>query len=746
MPPPVNANDSATALAADADVARLLAARHHDPFAVLGRHPLPGGQACVRAFAPATLGMTLPDLDVALHRVGDSDLFEYCGPVQGLPLRYRLRCERDDGRVLEFFDPYCFPPQIPERELEAFAAGRHWHAWWILGAHLVSIDGVAGVRFAVWAPEAERVSVVGDFNAWDGRCHPMRSRGACGVWELFLPGLAARSVYKYEIRNRFGGEVLLKSDPMARLAELRPATASVVIGPSPYRWGDGEWLHRRAGQRWLEAPMSIYEVHLGSWRRREDGSFLGYRAIADQLVAWVQELGFTHVEFLPLTEYPLDESWGYQPSGYFAPTRRFGEPDDLRHLIDRLHQAGIGVILDWVPGHFPRDGHGLARFDGSALYEYGDPRKGEHADWGTLVFNYARHEVQSFLLSSALYWMKEFHFDGLRVDAVASMLYLDYSRQPGEWTANVHGGNENLEAVAFLRRLNELTHGECPGTVTIAEESTAWPAVSRPTEHGGLGFSMKWNMGWMHDTLQYLAHDPVHRRFHHDQLSFGPVYAFTENFVLPLSHDEVVHGKRSLLGRMPGDEWQRRANLRLLYTFQWTYPGKKLLFMGGELAQAEEWDHRGTLAWPLLGDPRHGGVRQLVADLNRLYREQPALHRHDFESRGFQWLRWDDADHSIIAFVRRDDASAVVVALNFTPVPRHGYRLGVPAPGTWYEALNSDSRFYGGSDLGNPLPLHAGDLPWMDQPCSIAVTLPPLAGIVLVHAPHAGNSTCRSDM
>jgi len=712
-------------------VERLLAARHHDPFSVLGRHPLPGGEVLVRVYAPATVAVTLPEAGVALARAGDTDLFEYRGPARGLPARYRVRCTGDRGAVTERVDPYCFPPLLDEGEIAAFGAGRHWHAWWLLGAHLVEVDGVTGVRFAAWAPEAERVSVVGPFNDWDGRRHPMRCRGGSGVWELFVPGVPAGELYKFELRNRFSGELLLKADPYARQAELRPATASVVAGPSAHRWGDGEWLAARARNDWLHAPFSAYEVHLGSWWRREDGGFPGYRAIAERLVPWVRECGFTHVELLPVTEHPLDDSWGYQPSGYFAPTRRFGDPDDLRWFVDHLHQAGIGVILDWVPGHFPRDAHGLARFDGSPLYEYADPRKGEHADWGTLVFNYDRNEVRSFLLSSALYWLKEFHFDGLRVDAVASMLYLDYSRKAGEWAPNIHGGNENLEAADFLRRLNELTHAECPGTVTIAEESTAWPGVSRPAHHGGLGFSMKWNMGWMHDTLDYAAHDPVHRRFHHGRLTFGPVYAFSENFVLPLSHDEVVHGKRSLLGRMPGDDWQRFANLRLLYTCQWTFPGKKLLFMGGELAQPGEWDHRGELPWHLLGDARHGGVRQLVADLNQLYRATPALHRHDFEPAGFRWLRWDDAENSVVSWLRLDGAEAVAVALNWTPVPRPGYRLGVPGPGAWREVLNSDSRFYGGSDVGNPLPLVAEPVPWMDQPFSVVVTLPPLAGIVL---------------
>jgi 1,4-alpha-glucan branching enzyme len=558
----------------------------------------------------------------------------------------------------------------------------------------------------------------------------MRVRGASGVWELFIPGLR-EALYKYEIRNRHSGALRLKTDPFAREYEVRPATASRFREAVPFHWQDGAWLDRRRSRDWLHEPLSIYEVHFGSWRRNPDGSSLSYRQAAEQLVPYVLEQGFTHVEFMPLTEYPFDESWGYQAVGYFAPTSRYGGPNDLRHLIDACHRAGLGVILDWVPGHFPRDGHGLADFDGSPLFEYGDPRKGSQPDWGTLVFNFDRQEVRSFLLSSARFWLEEFHVDGLRVDAVASMLYLDYSRKPGEWAPNIHGGNENLEAVQFLRELNTMTHRDFPGTMTIAEESTAWPGVSRPVETGGLGFSMKWNMGWMHDTLKYLAMDPVHRKYHHDLLTFGPLYAFSENFVLPLSHDEVVHLKGSLLAKMPGDDWQRFANLRVAYLFQWTYPGRKLLFMGGELAQPWEWNHREGLAWQLLEDPRHGGMQRLVRDLNGLHAAIPALHRLDFDGRGFQWLSWDDADNSTLSFVRRADDDVAVVVLNFTPVPRPGYRLGVPKPGAWHETLNSDSRFYGGSDLGNAGVLQAEPVPCMHQPWSVVVTLPPLAGVVL---------------
>jgi 1,4-alpha-glucan branching enzyme len=599
-----------------------------------------------------------------------------------------------------------------------------------MGSHQLTVDGIDGIRFAVWAPEAERVSIVGDFNRWDGRCHPMRVRGSSGVWELFVPGLQT-TIYKYEIRNRHSGELLLKCDPYGREAELRPATASIARPPGSYAWQDHEWMTGRTGWQWQHAPISIYEVHLGSWRHGPDHAPPSYRSAADLLVPYAAELGFTHIELMPLTEHPLDESWGYQPVGYFAATCRFGSPDDLRYLIDSCHRAGLGVILDWVPGHFPRDSHGLARFDGSPLYEYSDPRKGSHPDWGTLVFNYDRCEVRSFLLSSARFWLEEFHIDGLRVDAVASMLYLDYSRRPGQWLPNRHGGNENLEAVSFLRELNTMTHQDFPGSITIAEESTAWPGVSRPVDLGGLGFSMKWNMGWMHDTLKYLSMDPVYRKHHHDLLTFGPLYAFSENFVLPLSHDEVVHLKRSMLGKMPGDDWQRLANLRLAYTYQWTYPGKKLLFMGSELAQPSEWNLRESLPWHLLDDPRHGGVQRLVRDLNQLYAAQSALHALDFDSTGFQWLSWDDAENSILSYLRRAGNECLLVALNFTPVARTGYRIGVPHAGQYHEILNSDSRFYGGSDLGNPIPLTAEAVPCMHQPWSVLISLPPLAGVIL---------------
>ncbi len=714
----------------DEGLRRIIEARHHDPFAVLGRHRCDGEEQ-VRAFLPDAEEVWLTETGARLERLLGTDLFEWRGAPGSVPERYRLRWRDRTGGEHEAYDPYCFPPQLPDFDLHLFGEGRHWHAYRLLGAHPVSVDGIAGVRFAVWAPNAERVGVVGDFNAWDGRRHPMRIRGSTGVWELFIPGLAAQALYKFEIRDRRTGTVLLKTDPYGRHFEQRPATAAIVEDPSHHDWGDEGWMQARRERDWLHAPMSIYEAHLGSWRRRDDGGFLTYRELAHELVDYVKSLGYTHIELLPVTEHPLDASWGYQTTGFYAPTSRHGGPEDFRYFIDRCHQEGIGVLLDWVPGHFPKDGYALARFDGSALYEHADPRRGEHRDWGTLIFNYERNEVRNFLLSSALYWLEEFHIDGLRVDAVASMLYLDYSRRPGDWIPNLYGGNENLEAIEFLRQLNQITLGQQPGTLMIAEESTAWPQVTRPTWLGGLGFSMKWNMGWMHDTLVYMSKDPIHRHYQHDQLTFGLLYAFTENFVLPFSHDEVVHGKRSMLDKMPGDDWQRFANLRLLYTYMFTYPGKKLLFMGNEFAHGHEWDHEHPLDWHLLDYPDHRGIHRLIGDLNHLYREEGALHRFDFEPRGFQWIDCHDASQSVLSYLRLSEDELVVVALNFTPVVREGYRLGVPRPGAYREIHNSDSEYYGGSNVGNGSGVEAEAVPWMGQPYSIRLTLPPLAAIVL---------------
>lgn len=710
------------------ELERLQQGRHHDPFALLGRHD-EGDSAHFLALLPGAVSAEIVEPGVSLARRPDSDLFEGAAPASMVPPRYRLRWQDGDGASHTAWDPYCFPPQLDDRELRAFTDGSHRQAWRLLGARAWQADGIDGVLFSSWAPNAERVSVVGDFNRWDGRRHPLRSRGESGIWELFVPGLAAGTLYKFELRNRDDGTLHVKADPYARQCEFRPATASVVAAPTRHAWSDAGWLEQRAAADWLHAPLTIYEVHLGSWRR-PDGRIPTYRELADELVPYVADLGFTHLELLPVTEHPYDASWGYQTTGYFAPTSRFGTPDDFRALVDACHAAGIGVLLDWVPGHFPRDAHGLARFDGSHAYEHADPHRGEQRDWGTLVFDFGRREVRQFLLSSALFWIEEMHIDGLRVDAVAAMIYLDYSREPGEWMPNVHGGRENLEAIDFLQELNREVHARHPGTLVIAEESTAWPMVSRPTWLGGLGFSMKWNMGWMNDTLDYFLKDPIHRHYHHDRLTFGLLYAFSENFVLPLSHDEVVHGKGPLIDRMPGDDWQRCANLRLLYATQYTLPGKKLLFMGNELGQLREWSHDRELDWHLLEQPAHAGIQTLVRDLNRLVRDHPPLHRFDFEAAGFAWIDCHDAAQSVLLFERRDGDDVLVIALNFTPVVRHGYRIGLPRAGRYVEILNSDSRFYGGSDVGNG-ELVAEPVAWMERDHSAVVTLPPLAAIVL---------------
>ncbi|MBI3095892.1 MAG: 1,4-alpha-glucan branching protein GlgB [Rhodocyclales bacterium] len=715
--------------------AALLEAREHDPFSVLGLHAEAAGWR-LRVLRPQARSIAVELADgswATLARRGGSDLFEWHGDTPP-PRPWRLNI---DG--VTHYDAYAFAPQVPGDDLYLFNAGRLRQAWRTLGALAQTRDGVAGVCFRVWAPNAERVSVVGAFNGWDGRVHPMATLGASGVWELFIPELPAGALYRFELRVRGSGALRLKTDPYARAFERRPATACCVTPDSAHVWHDADWMQARArsGQTgdWQTAPMSTYEMHLGSWMRHPDRGFYSYRELAARLVPYLVELGYTHVEFMPLMEHPLDESWGYQCTGFFAPSSRFGSPDELRFLIDSLHQAGIGVILDWVPGHFPADDWALAHFDGTALYEHQDPQQKMHPDWGTHVFNYGRNEVRSFLLSSAYYWLSEFHVDALRVDAVASMIYLDYSRKPGEWTPNVHGGRENLEAIAFLRELNEMVHGDFPGALTIAEESTAWPMVSRPTWLGGLGFSMKWNMGWMNDTLDYMAHDPIHRRFHHERLTFGQLYAYSENFVLPLSHDEVVHGKSSLLGKMPGDEWQRFANLRLLLAYQMLAPGKKLQFMGAELGQSWEWRAGEELPWHLLQYPLHDGVKALVAELNRLYVNEPSLHELDFSPAGFQWIDCHDADQSVVSWLRRArDGRHAVVVLNFTPVPRHNYRLGVPQAQDYLERINTDSAHYGGSDLGNGGRVSAAPVPWMGFPASLALSLPPLAALVLLPA------------
>jgi 1,4-alpha-glucan branching enzyme len=718
----------------DKSLNALIEAREHDPFRRLGAHPEGDGWS-LTVFRPSATGVSVETADGwrPLARLDNTDVFRLRSNLQ-LPTPYRLRVVEGSTETI-CHDPYAFPPGDSSHDVYLFSQGVNFQAYRLLGAVAESRQGVAGFCFRVWAPNAERVSVVGDFNRWDGRVFPMCSLGASGIWELFIPGLPAGSLYKFEIRNRHSGAVVAKADPYARSFENRPATAAKVTTASAYAWKDSDWLERRARWDWQHAPMSVYEMHIGSWMRHPDNTFYSYLELAERLPAYLKDLGYTHVEFLPLMEHPLDESWGYQCTGFFAPTARHGTPDELKVLIDALHQAGIGVLLDWVPGHFPADAWALAHFDGTALYEHEDPRLGKHQDWGTHIFNYGRNEVRSFLLSSAHWWLSEFHADGLRVDAVASMLYLDYSRKAGEWLPNKYGGRENIEAIEFLRSLNEMVHREFPGALTVAEESTAWPMVSRPVYVGGLGFSMKWNMGWMNDTLDYFTNDPIHRRYHHDRLTFGQLYAYSENFVLPISHDEVVHGKGSLLGKMPGDEWQRFANLRLLLTYQMTAPGKKLLFMGCELAQGHEWRDREELPWHLLQWPQHQGMKDLVRDLNRLYTELPALHDQDFSGDGFSWIDCHDADQSVISWLRQArDGSFVVVVLNLTPVPRKGYRIGVPATGSYRELLNSDSRYYGGSDLGNDSVLAAASQSWMGRPASLVLTLPPLAGMVLVRA------------
>jgi 1,4-alpha-glucan branching enzyme len=714
----------------DEDLRRIIEARHHDPFSVLGRHETAGGETVIRVYIPYAAEVAIVEGELPLERIDGTEVFWWQGGASGIPQHYRLIWRDSENHQHIAHDPYTYLPQLPDFDLHLFGEGKHRHAYRFLGAHEHAVDGVAGILFAVWAPNAERVSVVGDFNRWDGRRHPMRARPGNGIWELFIPDLSPGVLYKFEIRQRGSGAIHLKSDPYGREFELRPSTSSIVAANSAYAWKDQSWMARRADFDWQHEPISIYEVHLGSWQRGVEGEFLGYRELAARLVDYVTELGFSHVELLPITEHPFDLSWGYQTTGYYAPTSRFGRPDDLRYFIDHLHQRGIGVLLDWVPAHFPKDAHGLARFDGSPVYEHEDPRRGEHLDWATLIFNYGRNEVRNFLLSSALYWLEEFHIDGLRVDAVASMLYLDYSRT--DWVPNKYGGRENLEAIEFLRELNEITHSECPGVLIVAEESTSWPQVTKPTYLGGLGFDLKWNMGWMNDTLRYMSHEPIHRQYHHDTLTFSLLYAFTENFLLPFSHDEVVHGKQSMLYKMPGDEWQRFANLRTLYTYMYTHPGKKLLFMGTEFGQGVEWNSAGVLDWYALDYDYHKGVQQLVKDLNRLYQTTPALFEHDFDWQGFEWIDCNDAQHSLLSYLRRTGDDFVVVVLNLTPVPRPGYRLGVPKPGPYAEVFNSDSAFYAGSNMGNwGAPMVAEEIAWMGRPYSISLTLPPLSGLIL---------------
>ncbi|MFW5431342.1 MAG: 1,4-alpha-glucan branching protein GlgB [Methylophilaceae bacterium] len=714
---------------------RILDAQHHDPFSYLGQHAKNGAYV-QRVFNQQADKVWLKDGKkwLALDKVNAAGLFEL-NSKSAIDTPCLLKVEYQQ-KTYEVYDAYTFQSTITENELHLFAEGKLKQAYKTFGAQLCEQQGVAGVRFAVWAPNAERVSVVGNFNQWDGRVHSMRSLGSSGVWEIFIPHLTDADLYQFEIRNRHTNQVMTKTDPYGFEFEPRPSTAS-KISQSKHKWTDDAWLKTRQSNDWLHAPFNCYEVHLGSWQRNDDGHFLSYRELADTLVPHVVDMGYTHIELLPITEHPLAASWGYQTTGYFGATNRFGSPDDLRYLINAFHQANIGVILDWVPGHFPKDDWALARFDGTALYEHEDPRLGEHQDWGTYIFNYGRNEVANFLMSNAHFWLSEFHIDGLRVDAVASMLYLDYSRKADEWLPNKYGGRENLDVIEFLKQMNMMVGEEFPGVLTIAEESTAWPGVSRPVYAGGLGFNMKWNMGWMNDTLAYMEQDSVHRKYHHDQLTFGQLYAYSENFVLPFSHDEVVHGKGSLLDKMPGDAWQKFANLRLLISYQMTAPGKKLNFMGNEFGQGREWDENTSLDWHLLDDQDsggawHKGIKQVNQDLNRLYADSKALHDLDFDQEGFDWIDCRDSDQSVVSFIRRDrDGNFVLVVLNFTPVLRENYRLGVPATGYYKELFNSDAACYGGSNQGNGAGLQSDDVAWMNQPQSISMVLPPLAAVVL---------------
>lgn len=707
----------------------LASGRHGSPFSVLGSHPVDNQTTTVRSFQPKASQVDLIDANGDAHpmtKVHDDGIFEV---IAARPLlQYVLRCRRDEYQW-DASDPYALPSLLGDMDRHLFSEGNHYELHKHLGSKVAQNQGLDGVQFALWAPNAQRVSVVGEFNEWDGRVHTMRAHPSSGMWDIFIPGLASGTLYKFEIMGQDGNLLPLKHDPYAPYFEQPPGNASIVFD-SQFMWSDDAHMAARADANPLQQPISIYEVHAGSWQRNVHGDSLTYRELAETLIPYAVDTGFTHIELLPITEHPLTASWGYQPIGMFAPTSRFGSPDDFRYFVDCCHNAGLGVIMDWVPAHFPSDEHGLARFDGTALYEHEDPRQGFHKDWNTLIFNYGRNEVSNYLISNALYWIQEFHLDGLRVDAVASMLYLDYSRDEGEWIPNEHGGNHNLAAIDFLKRMNEAVH--LAGGITFAEESTSFPQVSHPTYDGGLGFTFKWNMGWMHDTLEYFQKDPAYRQYHQDNLTFGLLYAFSENFQLPFSHDEVVHGKGSLLDKMPGDEWQKRANLRALFAMMYTYPGKKLLFMGCELGQYTEWAHDGSVHWDLRFNEGHAGIKKLITDLNHLYQQNPALHSSDCDQAGFDWIDCDDASHSVISYQRRSAVNDdhMVVVCNFTPVVREGYRVGFPASGQWNEVLNSDATDYAGSGLGHGGAVQTSGQPWHGQPDSALLTLPPLSVVV----------------
>ena len=726
--------ETQSAVAAELD--QILHAEHPDPFHVLGPHLVEKDgkpHVAIRAFLPHAVsanvvfpGGRIPATMSCIHREG---IYEALLPDTSLPAAYEFAVTFEDGAQEYVEDPYRFPPILSEFDLHLLGEGTHYQKYEKFGAHVRTIEGVRGVSFAVWAPNALRVSVVGDFNHWDGRMHPMRLRGASGCWELFIPGLGEGAIYKYEIRSRLGPIPFLKSDPYGFFAEVRPNSASVVATLDKHKWADADWMQSRDKQNWLASPMSIYELHLGSWRRKPGDAMLSYRELAAELIPYVKQMGYTHIELLPVMEHPYDGSWGYQTVGYYAATSRYGRPEDLMELIDRCHQAGIGVFLDWTPAHFPRDAHGLAEFDVTHLYEHADPRKGAHPEWGTLVFNYGRNEVQNFLIANALFWLEKYHLDGLRVDAVASMLYLDYARSAGQWLPNQYGGRENIEAIDFLRRLNEAVHKHHKGALMMAEESTEWPLVTKPPYLGGLGFNLKWNMGWMNDTLKYFRQDPIYRKFHHNQITFSMMYAFSENFLLPFSHDEVVHMKGSMIGKMMGDDWQKFANLRALYAYHYGHPGKKLLFMGGEFAQWREWDEKRSLHWDLLAYDRHHQIQRLVRDLNALYQREPCLYEVDYDWTGFEWMDCNDGDNSTLSFVRRakDPSDWMLVVCNFTPIVRRGYRVPVPAPGFYEEILNTDAKIYGGTNVGNMGGVEAVPEQYLGKPCSLHLTLPPLA-------------------
>ncbi len=712
---------------------------HGDPFSVLGLHKFKKGkteQLVLRSFNPfaAQIDVLIGGKKTALTRVSDEGLFEHVFPRRKNAFDYTLSVTTHDGATYDTPDAYSFSPMISDFDLQLWGEGNHYKSYDFMGAHITEVNGVKGTHFVVSAPSALRVSVIGSFNGWDGRIHRMRKHHDQGLWEVFIPLVGEGDVYKYEIITPAQTAPLIKSDPYAFHAELRPATASVITSIDNYKWSDKEWITKRKESQSHDAPISVYEIHAGSWKRNVgvDQTFLSYRQLADELVPYVKEMGYTHVELMPIAEHPYDPSWGYQITGYYAPTSRFGDPADFMYFVDECHRNGIGVIVDWVPAHFAKDDHGLRRFDGTGLYEHEDPRQGEHKDWGTCIFNFGRNEVKNFLISNALYWCDKFHIDGLRVDAVASMLYLDYSREEGEWIPNEYGGRENLEAIDFLRSFNDAVHEHFPGTITFAEESTSWGGVSRPTQTGGLGFDFKWNMGWMNDTLSYIEKDPIHRKYHQDQLTFSLIYAFSESFILPFSHDEVVHMKKAMLSKMPGDDWQKFANLRLLLTYMFTHPGKKLTFMGMEIGQWDEWSESKSLDWHLLDWDKHRGTQTFVKDLNKLYTSEGSLYEIDDEWRGFEWIDFTDANNSILSFVRRgknpDDFTVTI--LNFTPTPHNAYKIGVPEEGVYEVILNSDSEYYGGSNAGNSFATaHLGD--WHDQPAHMHVSLPPLAGIIL---------------